>query len=75
MITISKKTLELMAFVAATSDWTKDHIGDDEVDILMYPRKYRSDSNKIVYYYCASAPKRTHVKEFLKNFWKLVGRK
>lgn len=33
MITISKKTLELMAFVAATSDWTKDHIGDDEVDI------------------------------------------
>ena len=50
-------------------------VRDDEVDILMYPRKYRSDSNKIVYYYCASAPKRTHVKEFLKNFWKLVGRK
>ena len=47
----------------------------DGVDILMYPRKYRSDANKIVYYYCASAPKRTHVKEFLKNFWKLVGRK
>lgn len=30
MITISKKTLELMAFVAATSDWTKDHIGDGD---------------------------------------------
>lgn len=30
MITISKKTLELMAFVAATADWTKDHIGDGD---------------------------------------------
>ena len=30
MITISKKTLELMAFVAATSDWTKDNIGDGD---------------------------------------------
>lgn len=31
MITISKKTLELMAFVATTSDWTKDHIGDGDI--------------------------------------------
>ena len=28
MITISKKTLESMAFIASTNDWTKDHIGD-----------------------------------------------
>ncbi len=47
-------------------------VREDEVDILMYPRKYRSDSNKVIYYYSASAPLRTHKHIFLENFWKLV---
>lgn len=48
-------------------------VRDDEVDILMYPKLYRSDSNKVIYYYCPSAEKRTHKDVFLENFWKLVG--
>lgn len=47
-------------------------VRDDEVDILLSPKKYRSDSNKVIYYYCEAVNKKHNFGLFLQNFRKLV---
>ena len=49
-------------------------VRDDEVDILQNPKKYRSDSNKVIYYHCEAVLKKLNRVTFLKNFRKLVGK-
>lgn len=46
----------------------------NEVDILQNKRKFRSDSEEIIYYYVESVPKKLNKDIFLKNFYKLVGK-
>ena len=50
-------------------------IRDDEVDVLLSPKLYRSDSNKVIYYYCEAVDKKANRELFLKNFRKLVTRR
>ena len=47
-------------------------VREDEADILMTPRQYRSDSNNTVYYYARSIPMKTNKDLFLRNFYRLV---
>lgn len=47
-------------------------VRDNEVDILQSPKKYRSDSNDVIYYYVEGVIKKTNTDIFLKNFYKLV---
>lgn len=49
-------------------------VREDEVDILQNPKKYRSDSNKVIYYHCEAAFKKLNRGTFLKNFKRLVGK-
>lgn len=48
-------------------------VRDDEVDVLLSPKLYRSDSNRVIYYYCEAVDKKANRGLFLRNFWKLVG--
>lgn len=50
-------------------------VRDNEVDVLLSPKLYRSDSNKVIYYYCEAVNKKTNYDIFLSNFWKLVRKK
>lgn len=47
-------------------------VRDDEADILQSPKKYRSDSNKVIYYHCEAVNKKDNKELFLENFRRLV---
>lgn len=47
-------------------------VREQEADILQSPKKYRSDSNKVIYYYVEAVNMKSNRDLFLKNFWKLV---
>ncbi len=47
-------------------------VREDEADILQGAKKYRSDSNKVIYYYTEAVPMKSNIKLFLKNFYNLV---
>lgn len=47
-------------------------VRDNEVDILQSPKKYRSDSNAVIYFYVEGVNKKTNLDTFLNNFYKLV---
>ena len=50
-------------------------VRDDEVDIVQDPKKYRSDSNDVIYYYVEGVKLRAYKNTFLKNFYNLIGGK
>ena len=50
-------------------------VRDDEVDVLQSPKKYRSDSNKVIYYHVEAVNKKSYRESFLKSFYELVGGK
>jgi len=47
-------------------------VREDEADILQGAKKFRSDSNKVIYYYEEAVPIKSNIKLFLKNFYNLV---
>jgi hypothetical protein len=47
-------------------------VREDEADILQGAKKYRSDSNRVIYYYTEAVPMKSNIKLFLKNFYNLV---
>lgn len=49
-------------------------VRDDEVDLLMTPRQYRSDSNSPIYYYVRAIPMQVNQQLFLRNFHKVLDR-
>lgn len=50
-------------------------VREDEVDIVQDPKKYRSDSNNVIYYYVEGVKLRSYKNTFLKNFYNLIGGK
>ena len=47
-------------------------VREDEADILQGAKKYRSDSNRVIYYYTEAVPMKSNHRLFLKNFYNLV---
>lgn len=47
-------------------------VRDNEADILQTPKMYRSDSNKVIYYYCQAIPMKNNLRQFMASFRKVV---